>query len=93
MKIYVNLCTAPSHQTSDATADTLAVDVCWVLDDPTLVNTNITTLSIPWTTSSTATTLNSAIKAAAIADILATSGYTVNILTDQMVFLAGFVGL
>lgn len=93
MKIYVNLTTKPFDQTDFTTTTTLAVDICWVHDNPLIQNTNVLTANLPWTVLSTATTLNAAVKQAVINDILAVNSYSVSLITDQMVFLGGFIGL
>jgi hypothetical protein len=90
VKIFVNA-TTTEDLTGSVNSSHLALSLAYYFDNGTVGGEAV--VFIPWSTLSTATTLNAAIKTAAVSLIAQQNGYTFNSLTDQMFLLAGFVGL
>lgn len=92
MKIFVVVSAPDSDVIGNINSSTVPVDIEWYFDDG-VTSGEVHGAAIPWSALSTATVLNAAIKSAATASILNVAGYTVNLLTDQIFYVGGFIGL
>lgn len=90
MKILVSVA-ADQNTIADITSTTIELAILWVLEDGQ--NGILGNTPMAWSTLSSATSLNAAIKTIATNDINANSTHTYNALTDQVFLFGGFVGI
>jgi hypothetical protein len=90
MKIFIDAVTNPDHVFGSVTMDTLPIDINWFFDDG-VTSGGGEAINIPWSVNDTATTLNNAIKTAAINNIAQQQGYVVDLATDHLFVMCGFL--
>ncbi len=89
MKILISVL-LPSDTLDYVTEDTFPVDIIWFFEDG-ITSQAKNVIPISWTSLSTPATFNTDIKSAAIDAILEVSSYAVDLETDQLFLLGGFV--